>query len=71
MMNFRNLLCRKDGRLEPRKHLNLEISTDQLQMLNLANRGLRRLTIFQDVMQKSSKKLSTRKLNVIGNMVGQ
>ena len=28
MINFRNLLCRKDGRLKLSKYLNLEIITD-------------------------------------------
>ena len=70
MINFGNLLCSKDGRLEPSKHLNLEISTDQVQILNLADQDLRRLTISRDAMQNSSRKLATRKLDVIGNMVG-
>ena len=70
MVNLKNLLCRKDGRLEPSNYLNIEISTDKLQILNLAKQDLRRSTIFQDAMQKSSRKLATRKLNAIGNMVG-
>ena len=36
LINFINLLCIKDGRLEPSNYLNLEISTGQLQILNLA-----------------------------------
>ena len=70
MINFINLLCRKDGRIEPRKYLNLEISTDQLQILNLAEQDLRGSTTFQYAMKKSIRKLATRKLNVVGNMVG-
>ena len=70
MINIRNLLCIKDVRLESSKYLNLEISTDQLQILNLDDQDLRRSTILQNAMQKSSKKISTRKINVIGNMVG-
>ena len=69
MINFRNLLCRKDGELKPSDYLNPEISTDQLQILNFSKQDLRRSTIFQDDMQKSSSKLATRKFNLIGNMV--
>ena len=70
MINFIHLLCRKDGRIEPNKYLNIEISTDQIQILNLSEKDLRRSKYFQDVMQKSNRKLATRKINVIGNMVG-
>ena len=69
MINFINLLCRKDGKLKPSKYLNIEISNYQIQNLNLAKQYLRRSKKFQDSMQKSSRKLATRKLNVIGNMV--
>ena len=70
MINFKNLLCRKDGRIEPSKYSNIEISTDQIKILKLTKQDLRRATIFQDAMQESSRKLATRKLNAIGNMVG-
>ena len=70
IINFINLLCSKDGKLEPIKYLNVEIITDQLQILNLTKQDLRRSTIFQYTMQKSGRKPATRKLNVIGNMVG-
>ena len=70
MINFRNLLFRKDGELEPSDYLNPEISTDQLQLLNFSKQDLRISTIFQDDMQNSSSKLATRKLNSIGNMLG-
>ena len=70
MLKFRNLLCRKYGKLEPSKYLNIEISTDKIQILNFDEQDLRRSTIFQDAMQKSSRKLATRKPNMIGKMVG-
>ena len=70
MKNFINLFCRKVGRLEPSSYLDLEISTDQSQILNLSKQDLRRSTNLQDSIQKSSRKLATRKLNVIVNMVG-
>ena len=70
MVNCRNLSCSKDGKLEPSSYLHLEIRIDQNIILNLAEQDLRRSNIFHDAMQMSSRKLSTRKLNVIGNMVG-
>ena len=70
MVNFRNLRCSKNGKLEPSSYLHLEISMDQEKILNLAEQDLRRTLIFRDAMQSSNRKLATRKLNVIGNMVG-
>ena len=70
MINSRNLLCSKYVRLEPNNYLNIEISTEKLQISNLAKQYLRRSKYFQDAMHKSSRKLATRKINVIGNMVG-
>ena len=70
MVNFRNLRCSKNGKLEPSSYLHLEISMDQEKILNLAEQDLRRSLIFRDAMQSSNRKLATRKLNVIGNMVG-
>ena len=70
MVRFRNMMCSKDGKLEPSKYLGLEISSEQLQILNLVEQDLRILNIFQDAMEKSSRKLATRKLNVIGNLTG-
>ena len=70
MVNCRNLSCSKDGKLEPSLYLHLEIRTDQNIILNLAEQDSRRSNIFHDTMQMSNRKLSTRKLNVIGNMVG-
>ena len=43
---------------------------DQEKILNLAEQDLRRSLIFCDAVQSSNRKLTTRKLNVIGNMVG-
>ena len=70
IVRYLNMMCNKDGKLEPSKYLGLEISSEQLQILNLAEQGLRRSNTFQDAMGKSSRKLATRKLNVIGNLTG-
>ena len=70
MINSGNIICIKDGGLEPSKYLNPEISTDPLKNLNLSKQDLRRSKKFQDAIQKSSRKLATRKLNMIVNMVG-
>ena len=70
MVEFRNNICSVDGRLEPSKYLDLEVSSDQNKLLNLAEQDIRRSTIFQEAMMKSNRKLATRKLNIIGNMAG-
>ena len=70
MINLKYLLFIKDGRLESSKYIKLEISTDQLQILNLSEKDLRRSKFFQDVIQKSIRRLGSRILNLIGNMVG-
>ncbi len=70
MVRFWNMMCSKDGKLEPSKYLGLEISSKQLQILNLAEQDLRRSNIFQDAMGKSSRKLATRELHIIGKLRG-
>ena len=47
MIRYRNMICSKDGRLEPSKYLDLEISSDQSKILFLAEHDLRRSTIFK------------------------
>ena len=70
MINFRNLPCIKDRSLEPSKYLNIEISNNQLQNLNVSEQDLKGSIFFQYAMQKSNRKLATRKLNMIANMIG-
>ena len=71
MVRFWNMMYSKDEKLEPSKYLGIYISSEQLQILNFVEHDLQKSNIFRDAMGKSSRKLATRKLNVIGNLTGQ